>query len=100
MGSKREIQVLIDFLGVAILLEQAAEDAEAANPEDLDGHPSIGGTFPFAEAHVTAFPASLSPPAASEARMDCHRLADDETIFYQLPHSLSFKKIRLQYDGV
>lgn len=87
------VQVFVDLLGVAILLKQATEDAKSANPEDLDGHTSIGSTASFAEAHVTAFPASLSPPAASEAGMNCHWLADDKTIFHQLPHSLSLSYI-------
>lgn len=38
------VDVLVDLLGVAHLLEQTAEDADAAHPEDLLGKTGVGGT--------------------------------------------------------
>lgn len=38
------VDVLVDLLGVAHLLEEAAEDADAAHPQDLLGETGVGGT--------------------------------------------------------
>ena len=39
------VQVAVDLVGVAVLLEQAAQDADAADPQDLEWHARVGGTL-------------------------------------------------------
>ena len=41
---ERVVDVLVDLLGVAHLLEEAAEDADPTHPQDLFGETGVGGT--------------------------------------------------------
>jgi hypothetical protein len=39
------VQVLVDLLGVAVLLEQTTKDASTSHPKHLEGHTGIHGTL-------------------------------------------------------
>lgn len=49
------VDVLVDLLGVAHLLEQTAEDADAAHPEDLLGETGVGGTTTLTDACIDKY---------------------------------------------
>ena len=38
------VDVLVNLLGIAHLVEETTEDADAAHPEDLKGQTGVGGT--------------------------------------------------------
>ena len=53
------VDVLVDLLGLTVLLEQAAQDALAANPGDLLRQTSLAGTAALAGAGVAALALGL-----------------------------------------
>ena len=48
--AKGVVDVLVDLLGVAHLVEETAEDADAAHPHDLEGETGVGGTATLTDA--------------------------------------------------
>ena len=83
------VEVLVDLAAGAVLDQKAAEDAEAAHPEDLRGHTGIGGTLALTVAAVTAFTAGKVELAGAGARVLGHGLADDEAIGDKLSDRLA-----------
>jgi hypothetical protein len=53
------VKVLIDLLGLAVLLEEAAENALAAHPLHLGGKASVGSTPPLTGAGVATLSLGL-----------------------------------------
>ena len=53
------VKVLIDLLGLAVLLEEAAENALAAHPLHLGGKASVGSTPPLTGASVATLSLGL-----------------------------------------
>ncbi len=83
------VEVLVDLLGLAVLLEQPAENTLAAHPLHLRGKTSIGGTLPLAGAGVATLPLGLVHAVHTSTRVDVHRLADDVAILDQLTDVLA-----------
>lgn len=74
------VKMLVDLLGLAVLLEQPAENALAAHPDHLGGQTRIGGTLPLTVTHVTTLPLGLVLAMHTGAGVDVDRLADHVTI--------------------
>jgi hypothetical protein len=83
------VEVLVDLAVVAVLDEEAAEDAEAAHPEDLAGHTSVGGTLPLTETTVATIAASKVQLTGTGPGVGGDGLADDETIGDELADGLA-----------
>lgn len=83
------VEVLVDLAVVAVLDEEAAEDTEAAHPEDLAGHTGIGGTLPLTEATVATVAAGEVQLAGAGPRVLGDGLADDQAIGDELAHGLA-----------
>ena len=83
------VEVLVDLLGLAVLLEQPAENTLAAHPLHLGGKTSIGGTLPLTGAGVATLPLGLVHAVHTSTRVDVHRLADDVAILDQLTDVLA-----------
>ena len=82
------VEVLVDLSAGTVLDEQAAEDAEAAHPQDLAGHTGVGGTLALTEATVPSDAAGQVELACAGARVHGNGLADDETIGDELADRL------------
>jgi hypothetical protein len=82
------VEVLVDLAAGAVLDEKAAEDAEAAHPQDLAGHAGVGGTLALTEAAVSADPPGEVELAGPRAGVHGDGLADDEAIGDQLADRL------------
>jgi hypothetical protein len=83
------VQVLVDLARGAVLDEEAAEDTEAAHPEDLLGHTGIGGTLALTEATVAAVTAGQVELTSTGSRVHGNGLADDQAILDQLADGLA-----------
>jgi len=75
------IEMSIDLLVLAILLQKPSEDSHAPNPQHFDGHPSVGRSLSFAGTRVSALTPGLSILADAGARVNGHWFADNETVF-------------------
>mmetsp|Transcript_35809 Transcript_35809/g.79703 ORF Transcript_35809/g.79703 Transcript_35809/m.79703 type:complete len:243 (-) Transcript_35809:27-755(-) len=82
------VQVLVNLLGIAVLLQQATQDAHTPDPEDLSGQTSLPGTTALTVASVTALCLGLSGAACTGARVNLGWLPDDKAILHQLPDVL------------
>mmetsp|Transcript_35962 Transcript_35962/g.106302 ORF Transcript_35962/g.106302 Transcript_35962/m.106302 type:complete len:236 (+) Transcript_35962:567-1274(+) len=85
---KLVVQVLVDLLRVAVLLEQTAQNAHAANPQHLRWQAGLTGTTALAVASATSLGLGLGRQARASAGVDLGRLPDDETVLDKLPHIL------------
>lgn len=83
------VQVLVDLAGGAVLDEEAAEDTQAAHPEDLLGHTGVGGTLALTEATVTTVAAGQVELTGTGPRVHGDGLADDQAILDQLADGLA-----------
>lgn len=83
------VEVLVDLAAGTVLDQEASEDSEAAHPEDLAGHTSIGGTLPLTESTVSAFSSGEVQLAGSGSRVHRHRLSDNEAIGDELSDGLA-----------
>lgn len=83
------VQVPVDLLGLTVLLEHAAENAHAANPEDLLGHTSITGTLALTGAGVATLALGLEMLASASTRVDHVRLLADQVRRNKLADGLS-----------
>ena len=81
--------MLVDLLGVAVLADHAAQDAQAAHEDDLDGQTGIAGTTALAETGVSALGLGLEAALHAAARVDHVGLAQDEPVLDQLAHVLA-----------
>lgn len=86
---KLVVQVLVDLLLSAVLLQEAAEDAETTNPEELGGGASVGGTLSLTQTSVAAQQLRSMSLSNAEARVHLDRLTDDDTILEKLADSLT-----------
>jgi len=57
LGGKVEmmIDILVDFLGFSILLEESSENSLSSHPEDLGRHSSVSGTLSLTETRVSTY---------------------------------------------
>ena len=83
------VQVLVDLAAGTVLDQKTAEDTEAAHPEDLLGHTSIGGTLALTETTVTTKAAGGVQLTGARSRVHGDGLADDEAIADELADGLA-----------
>jgi len=83
------IQMLVYLLSLSVTLEQPAEHAHAADPDDFLWHASVCRTLSLAGARVTSLPARQSILAHARPRVHGNRLADDQTVLDQLANVLT-----------
>jgi len=83
------VQVLVDLAAGAVLDEEAAEDSEAAHPEDLLGHTGVGGTLSLTVATVATFSSGKVQLAGTGPGVHRDGLADDEAIGDELSDGLA-----------
>lgn len=83
------VQVLVDLAAGTVLDQKAAEDTEAAHPEDLLGHTGIGGTLALTETTVTTDAAGGVQLTGTRSRVHGDGLADDEAIADELADGLA-----------
>ena len=69
---------------LAVLAEKAAEDAHAADPEDLAGEASLAGTATLTGARVATLALGLEVAVDAGARVDGIGLADDVAVLDEL----------------
>jgi hypothetical protein len=54
LGKKEDdIQVLVDLLRLAVLLQEMTQHAHSTDPQDLLGHARVAGTASLTRTHVT-----------------------------------------------
>mmetsp|Transcript_68384 Transcript_68384/g.135493 ORF Transcript_68384/g.135493 Transcript_68384/m.135493 type:complete len:241 (-) Transcript_68384:167-889(-) len=78
------VQVLVDLLLLAVLLQQPAQHTHAANPQNLNRHPRLLGSLPLAVARVPTLALRLRPSVGARTRVHFLRLLDDKAILFQL----------------
>ncbi len=78
------VQVLVDLLGSAVLLQQAAQHTHAAHPDDFAREASFASTLALTNASVTALALGLLHLVDSGTRVDGVGLADNISILDQL----------------
>lgn len=83
------VEMAIDLLGLAVLLQQTTKDAHASHPQEFDGHASVGCSLTLSVAAVTALSASDGVLANAETRVHNDGLLDDQTILDQLADVLA-----------
>lgn len=83
------VEVLVDLAAGTVLDQEASEDSQAAHPEDLGGHTSIGSTLSLTETTVSAFSSGKVQLASSGSRVHRDRLSDDEAIGNELSDGLA-----------
>lgn len=83
------VQMSVDFLGLAVLLEQATQNSHAGHPEELDWHTSVRCTLPLTVAAMSALSASDGVFADAITGVNYHGLLDDQTILDQLADVLA-----------
>uniref|UniRef100_A0A8C5PJI4 Uncharacterized protein n=1 Tax=Leptobrachium leishanense TaxID=445787 RepID=A0A8C5PJI4_9ANUR len=67
----------------------SALNSHPPHPGKFLRHTGIGSTLSLTDAHVSALSTCKGILAATSTRVDSHRLADDQTIFNQLPDLLT-----------
>lgn len=83
------VEVLVDLSGGTVLDEETAEDTEAAHPEDLRGHTSIGSTLALTEASVATIAAGKVELTSTGSRVHGDGLLDDQAILDELADGLA-----------
>lgn len=83
------VQVTVDLLVVAVLLQQATQNALTLHPQVLDGHTGVRCTLALTETTVTALATRLGVLAHAVTRVHDHGLLDDQTILDQLADVLA-----------
>lgn len=83
------VQVLVDLAAGAVLDEEAAEDSEAAHPQNLGRHTGVGSTLALTVATVATDSAGKVELTGARARVHRHGLSDDEAIGDQLADGLT-----------
>lgn len=88
------IEMSINLLVLAILLQEPPEDSHAPNPQHFDRHSGVCRSLPFAGTGVSALTPGLSILADAGARVDGHWFADNETVFNEFTDVLSRVGVR------
>merc|ERR1719231_827857 len=81
---ERVVDVVVDLPRGPVLAEQTTQHALAADPQDLGRHARLAGTTALASAVVATLPLRLHVLPHAGARVDLHRLADDQAILDEL----------------
>lgn len=83
------VQMLVDLAASTVLDEEAAEDSEAAHPQNLRRHTGVGSTLALTVTTVATDSAGKVELAGAGARVHRHGLSDDEAIGDQLADGLA-----------
>ena len=83
------VHVLVNLLRLAVLLQQAAEHAVAAEPEHLGGQARLARTSALTVAGVATLLLRREVAQGARARVDLLGLADDETVLHELADVLA-----------
>jgi hypothetical protein len=76
---KLVVEVRVDLAGVAVLGEEAAENALAADPQNLGGHAGLTGTLTLTGTRVATEALGGKPAADGRARVHDGGLLDNNT---------------------
>jgi len=76
-------QVLVNFGGLSVFLQQPTQNTHAPNPDNLRWKTSFACTPAFTKAGVPAFPLGLQPLVATSSRVDGVGLLDTITVLDQ-----------------
>lgn len=93
------VQVAVDLLVVAVPAQQAAQDAHAADPDNLGGEAGLAGTAALADAGVAAQALGLVAGVDAGAAVDDLGLLDDEGVLDQLANVLACETERSRTRG-
>merc|ERR1739848_955872 len=83
------VQVLVNLLGLTVLAEHSAQDAETAHPQHLLRHAGVAGAAALAVARVPTLALGFKATRDAGTGMDLARLYDDEAILNQLTDVLA-----------
>mmetsp|Transcript_25896 Transcript_25896/g.64115 ORF Transcript_25896/g.64115 Transcript_25896/m.64115 type:complete len:264 (-) Transcript_25896:33-824(-) len=83
------VQVLVELLLLAVLLEKAAQHTHAADPLDLDRHPRLLGAPTLTMPHMPSLALRLSPCVGASPRVHFLRLLNDKAVLDQLADVLA-----------
>ena len=81
--------MLVDLLLLAVLAQQTAQNAHAANPHHLGGEAGLTSTLALTRAGVATLALLGQTLVGAEAGVDRVGLADDEAILHQLANVLT-----------
>ena len=87
--AKKYAQVLVDLLLLAVLAQQTAQNAHAANPHDLGGEAGLCGTLALTSASVATLALLGEALVDAEAAVNRVRLANDVAILHELADVLA-----------
>lgn len=83
------VQVLVDLLLVPVLLQQTAEDAKAADPQQLARKTCVARTTTLTHTRVATLRPRLRRPARARAAVDARWLLDNEAVLDELSDVLA-----------
>lgn len=94
------VQVPVNLLAVAVLLQQAAQNALALHPQQLGRHAGVRSTLTLSESAVTSLAAGLGVFAHTVTGVDHDGLLDDQTILDKLANVLTWNGLTTQLAGL
>merc|ERR1719487_1479865 len=77
------VEVAVDLAGLAVLAQEATEDALPPHPEDLGGHAGLGGTLTLTGTGVATLGLGGLVLAGADARVDDLGLDDDVAVLLE-----------------
>jgi hypothetical protein len=83
------VEMAIDLLGLAVLLQETTENTHAGHPEEFHWHTSVCCTLALSVATVTALSAGNGVLANAETRVDNDGFLDNQTILDELADVLA-----------
>jgi len=83
------IEMSIDFLVLAILLQESSQDSHPPNPKHFDRHSGVCRSLPFSGTGVSALTSGLSILTNAGSRVDGHWLSNNKSVFNQFTDVLS-----------
>ena len=92
LGGKVEVMVDIlgDFLGLSVLLEESSKNSLSSHPENLNWHTGVSGTLSLTEASVSSLSLGLMHSLASGSGVHVHLSLHDKTILVEFLDVLSY----------
>jgi len=85
---KQMVEMLIELLVVAILLQKTAQNTHAAHPKDFLRHTGISRTKTLADTTMPALATLFGIAPAAESRVDGNWLANDQAVLDELADCL------------
>ena len=89
MNGGSGLQVLVNFLGLTVLLQQAPKDTDSSNPNNLLGSSCIFGTLSLSGASVASLAFCFVKSTNTGAGVDFLRLLNHKTVLDQFANVLS-----------